>query len=154
ILVASDSAAPQESSSSPQAGDRAPDATGLQRNFMHHEFRLFDLLRGPKHTLLLYAANADVTATCEKFATIAGELKQRFSGSIQAYVIVHPDCDVPNTEAIPIVVDRRNEFGRLYQADSGGGFLIRPDGYIGYRTSAIDGQKLSEYLDRIFKTYT
>src|SRR5262249_24298105 len=37
-----------------QAGDRAPDAIGLRRLDVRHDERLFDLLRGPRHTFVLY----------------------------------------------------------------------------------------------------
>ena len=50
-----------------------------------------------------------------------------------------------------MVVDRRNEFGQLYRPQSGAGYLIRPDGYIGYRADKIDMAQINAYLSRIFR---
>ncbi|HTQ38493.1 MAG TPA: FAD-dependent monooxygenase [Pirellulales bacterium] len=135
----------------PLPGHRAPDVCGLQRAFTRHEFRLFDLLRGPHHTLLLYTASADPAADCQRFAAIAAALFQQFAGRIQTYAIIHSDCDVPEIEGLPTVVDRRNEFGRIYRPSSGSGFLIRPDGYVGYRAEQADLDRLRAYLKRTFR---
>jgi hypothetical protein len=45
-------------SKGPQAGDRAPDVGGLRRSSVGHPLRLFELLRGTAHTLLLYLDGA------------------------------------------------------------------------------------------------
>ena len=56
---------------------------------------------------------------------------------------------MPEIDTIPLVIDRQNQFGRTYQPQSDSGFLIRPDGYIGYRADTIQLEKLIQYLARI-----
>ena len=98
----------------------------------------------------MYTASANPVADCENFAAIAAAICQRYGARIQTYAIVHPDCDVPQIEGLPMVVDRHNEFGQLYRPQSGAGYLIRPDGYIGYRADKIDTAQMDAYLSRIF----
>ncbi|HEY2411779.1 MAG TPA: FAD-dependent monooxygenase [Pirellulaceae bacterium] len=150
-LVANDLIGAPENADGPLAGDRAPDVQGLQRAFTRHDSRLFDLLRGPRHTLLLYTSSANPAAECQQFAQLAGALFERYAGRIQTYTLIHSDCDVPEMEGLPIVFDRRNEFGHRYCPQSGAGFLIRPDGYIGYRADKINLDRLNSFLMRIFR---
>ncbi len=134
----------------PIAGDRAPDVTGLRRALVRHDLRLFDLLRGPHFTLLLYTSDANTSDDCEKFAAIAEALKQKCAGRIQTYAVIHPDCVPPEIESLPMVIDNRNQFAQTYATHSGGGLLIRPDGYLGYRAEPMLIEKLREYLARLF----
>jgi 2-polyprenyl-6-methoxyphenol hydroxylase-like FAD-dependent oxidoreductase len=150
-IVANDLLAEPQNTAGPLAGDRAPDVRGLQRAFTRHEIRLFDLLRGPHHTLLLYTASANPAQDCKNFAELATALFQRFAGRIQTYAIIHSDCDVPQIEGLPTVIDRRNEFGQLYRPQSGAGYLIRPDGYIGYRADNLNLDQLNLFLKRVFR---
>ncbi|HEY2826360.1 MAG TPA: FAD-dependent monooxygenase [Pirellulales bacterium] len=149
-LVANDLVVP-ENTVGPLAGDRAPDVHGLVRPFTRHQIRLFDLLRGPHHTLLLYTSSANPADDCQHFAELAAALSQRYGSRIQIYAIIHPDCDAPEIEGLPTVVDRQNQFGQLYGPQSGAGFLIRPDGYVGYRADKISLEPLSKFLPRIFR---
>ncbi len=73
------------------------------------------------------------------------------AGEFKPYAILHSDCAVPEVEGCPIVVDRRNEFGQFYVPKSGAGYLIRPDGYIGYYCDKINLDQLNVYLKRIFR---
>jgi hypothetical protein len=52
-------------------------------------------------------------------------------------------------EALPLVIDSRREFARLYGAHRNSTYLIRPDGYVGYRSQAAELAKLRQYLSRI-----
>jgi hypothetical protein len=136
----------------PLAGDRAPDVQGLRRKYVRYDARLFDLLRGAHHTLLVYTNHSDAKTDCSEFAKLATWLDATYRRRIQTFIVLHPDCIVPTFEGLPIMIDSANEFARLYGAARKGAYLIRPDGYLAYRTSAIEQGRLKEYLQRTFKS--
>ena len=50
----------------PRAGERAPDATGLQQDSVGFPIRLHELLRHPNHTMLLWADNENDCAAAAR----------------------------------------------------------------------------------------
>ncbi|HZZ30243.1 MAG TPA: FAD-dependent monooxygenase [Pirellulales bacterium] len=141
--------------SAPFAGDRAPDVRGLKRSNVHYESRLFDLTRGTHHTLLLYTAVVgDLWTDCRQFCDICRALRQQFGSLIQTFVIAPANGTIPSIEGLSIVADSREEFAKLYSPGRSSGILIRPDGYIGYRTESFNLGRLQAYLKRIFRDQT
>ncbi|MBX3411727.1 MAG: FAD-dependent monooxygenase [Pirellulales bacterium] len=149
--VANEPADAAERWAGPLAGDRAPDVTGLRRPYVRHDERLFDLLRGPRHTLLLYSSESSPVEDGERFLALATELRARYGSLVQVLAIVHADSDVLALEGLPMLSDGRNEFAHVYVPQSGSGFLVRPDGYVGYRAEAIDHERLFRYLAGVLR---
>jgi 2-polyprenyl-6-methoxyphenol hydroxylase-like FAD-dependent oxidoreductase len=135
----------------PLAGDRAPDVHGLRRRYVRYDSRLFDLTRGTHYTLLVYTNHSDAPADCGEFAKLAAWIEQQYGSRLQTFIVLHSDCAAPAFEGLPIMTDAGNEFARLYGAQRGSAFLIRPDGYLAYRTNSVDQTRLQNYLQRIFK---
>ncbi|MFI6866278.1 FAD-dependent monooxygenase [Nocardia sp. NPDC050406] len=96
-----------ESEPALRSGDRAPDAT--LRDGVDRTVRLFDLLRGPHETLVVFGSDAPVSPG-PRVVTIARE-----GQSDQA------------------LVDSTGDAFRAYDAVEGTRVLIRPDGYIAER---------------------
>jgi 2-polyprenyl-6-methoxyphenol hydroxylase-like FAD-dependent oxidoreductase len=108
----------------PRAGAEARDAGPLQRR--GERLTLFELLRGPRHTMLLFpGARSGRAGTAE--ATPA---------------------DLPPQTSVILDVDRA--LHRRYDARAECLYLIRPDGYIGYRSTPAVPGPLREHLERIF----
>ncbi len=63
----------------PLSGDRAPDCRGLVRDIANFPFRLFELLTGRNHTLLLYA---DWRQYLAQFRDIAASVSERAHGRL------------------------------------------------------------------------
>jgi hypothetical protein len=126
----------------PQPGDRAPDVPGLRRNGVEFPVRLFDLFRGPHHTLLLYG-----TAPAGLLEAIRG----RCGSHVRVYQIIAPEAAGPAAETCPTLVDAGGNFRRVYAAAESTAYLIRPDGYVGFRTDSLRPDSLDEYLERIFR---
>ncbi|HVV31045.1 MAG TPA: FAD-dependent monooxygenase, partial [Mycobacteriales bacterium] len=74
----------------PEPGDRAPDCTGLHREAVSFPLRLFELLRGLDHTLLLYA---DDTRDAAGFDRLAQRARQRAHGRLDSYAVLGPRAD-------------------------------------------------------------
>lgn len=124
-------------SHAPRAGDRAPDVELAPSRW------LAELLHGPQHTLLLFAARS--TALLERFATMSEELATRY-GSLVSPVIVRLE---PAHPAIG-EVDRRGAAHARYGAEQGAIYLVRPDGYIAFRGAGTDVEVLRATLRQRF----
>jgi pentachlorophenol monooxygenase len=133
----------------PAPGDRAPDCRGLTRAAVAFPLRLFELLRGTDHTLLLYAdatAGADGLALLERAAAAAD---QRCRGRVRPYAVLAPDVD-DRGMSIPVVRDTEGGFRSAYGMSSATLCLVRPDGYVGYRASPPDEGRLTAHLSHTF----
>jgi 2-polyprenyl-6-methoxyphenol hydroxylase-like FAD-dependent oxidoreductase len=133
----------------PRPGQRAPDCGGLRRGAVSFPMRLFELLGGGDHTLLLYAGSNDEDAG---FAGICTAATRSAHGRLRCYLILGAEADL--TAAVepdpPALHDAAGQFRAAYDASSGCGYLIRPDGYIGYRAAPIAVHGLLAHLERTF----
>jgi 2-polyprenyl-6-methoxyphenol hydroxylase-like FAD-dependent oxidoreductase len=134
----------------PEAGDRPPDSGPLQTGD-GKTVRLYDLLRGVHHTLLLFGGPEPNADSWQNLVTIAQAAREQLGASIQAYVVVDgtriPD-ELAGTDGA--LLDTEAAAHSRYQADLPTLYLIRPDGYIGFRSRPADRSALSTYLTRIF----
>ncbi len=127
------------------AGGRAPDARGLTRAAETEPMRLFTLLAGTRHTLLLYA---DTTTGFEEMEIAAKAAERAAHGLLDVYVIAHPESDVEAT-VLPLVRDGLGEFAAAYGVDGPAAIVVRPDGHLGY-SGALDADAIVGYLKRTF----
>ena len=117
----------------PHAGDRAPDVAFAAGR------RLLELLHGAKHTLLLFAGAS--TALIDHYSTLAEEVTARY-GSLVKPVLLRLDPSYPPVGE----VDAAGAAHRRYGADPGAIYLVRPDGYIGFRGAETDTEALRATL--------
>ena len=110
------------------AGDRAPDAPGL--NAAGDRVWLFDLFRGPHFTLLrLFGSDGDVDLK-EWHGVKSAEVKALAETKSTALIFV----------------DAFGHFAAVYGGGKGEYMLIRPDGYVGWVGSAEKLPDLDQYL--------
>ncbi len=138
----------------PAPGSRALDASFTAGNQPSGEPRcLFDLLRSPGHVLLAFegAQSGPLPAyMCEEIERTADFAMPR----IDVVFIARPDSRLEVGPAGQIgsmfVTDETGEAHRRYGALGRCLYLIRPDGYVAWRSLPIDLDQLTEYLDEIF----
>lgn len=107
----------------PAIGDRAPDGDLIDGRTIYH------LTRHPRFTLLAIQTSDGVDVS-----EAARPIRARFKPVMKAVVLdAMPDIDEPYG------ADSRSRF-----------FLIRPDGYIGFRCLASEAARLEEYLEAQF----
>jgi 2-polyprenyl-6-methoxyphenol hydroxylase-like FAD-dependent oxidoreductase len=135
----------------PGAGDRAPDVLGLRRRLVRHSTRLFDLLRGTHHTLLLYSNQSEADVDYRRFQEIADALHDQYGGLIRTFAIFHPESAAQSLEGLPVLTDDRQEFARLYGPQRASAHLVRPDGYLGYRAPSVNLEHLRQHLGGVFR---
>lgn len=131
----------------PAPGDRAPDCGGLLYASAAFPVRLFTLLRGRDHTLLLYA---DSESRAAEFDEVAQDAGRRAYGMLNACAVLAPEVRA-HALMLPTVHDSLGEFRKMYGARGGEAILIRPDGYVELRTVPADGPDLDAQLDTVFR---
>jgi len=114
---------------------------------------LFELLRGTHHTLLLLpgpAAGADFRQSALKLA--ADKLATICADRVRV-CLVQPagaDGEVQAGGPLTLVLDVDGALHRRYGAATGRIYLIRPDGYIGFRGEAFQVEALLGHLALMF----
>lgn len=134
----------------PRAGDRAPNAGPLQAAD-GAALRFYDLLRGVHHTLVLFGGPEPDAQSLTYLAGIAQAVREQHGDKVQTFVIADGES-VPNELAgdLSVLLDTEGATHHRYQADLPHLYLIRPDGYIGFRSRPADQSALTTYLKQIF----
>jgi hypothetical protein len=117
----------------PRPGERAPDAMGLVRERVQHPVRVFDLTRGTDHVLLLSARSGATADDARELEAVAEAALASFPAGLRAYAILDPDVPDPGYVWLPALEDAEGTFGAAYGATGTAAYLIRPDGYVGFR---------------------
>jgi hypothetical protein len=133
----------------PGAGDRAPDAGGLRRHGIGFPLRLFDVLRGTEHLVLAHLASSSSQRELNDLGTFAGEMKARFGLRVRMAAIA-PDPHCAECPGVALYHDAEGTVRTTYGAEDAA-FLIRPDGYIGWRGPSWRDRRLQSHLSRILR---
>ena len=134
----------------PEAGTRPPDrrfgAPGEER-------RLSSLLRGSRHVLLLFDGARATPEGYANLARIAAAVRASFSDVVEARVVV-PAAERPASlpEADDVLLDPGGDLHCAFGARAECAYLLRPDGYVGYRCQPADEADIVGYLGRLLAT--
>lgn len=135
----------------PHVGAQALDVALLQVN--EQTISLFELLRGPQHTLLIFIGSAEQSqSSIRHLLDQALAVIGSYSDLINVYLVATDNGNKITTlhAHIPVIYDLELKLHCRYGAESDCLYLIRPDGYIGYRSCPATLSKLREYLERVF----
>ncbi|MBV8454053.1 MAG: FAD-dependent monooxygenase, partial [Deltaproteobacteria bacterium] len=133
----------------PRAGDRAPDADGLlmpDGSTAH----LFELLRGGNHKLFLFGAASSDTRHVANILSIARQVDKKYDRNVLIYLVSTGGTVKIQGWDGGFIADRDGALHRAYHAVAPCAYLIRPDGYVGYRSFPAKTKHLMEFLGRIF----
>jgi hypothetical protein len=116
--------------------------------------RLFELLDGRGHTLLLYADNAEQIA---ELAAVVALAQNRAKGQVDVRLVLAGDSEISDDTAhglldgppMPVVRDSAGEFRTAYGAVGGCCYLIRPDGQVGFRAGQTRAEELASHLAKV-----
>ncbi len=134
----------------PRAGTQALDAKPLLHG--RRTTTLFDLLRGPQHALLLFPGAYHEAASWRRMAELSRSIHDRWRRLFKVWFIAE------GADAIPPGLDLKGELigdpqcvlHDRYGIDKESLYLIRPDGYVGYRSEPATASALDEYLGSVF----
>ncbi|HRI66257.1 MAG TPA: FAD-dependent monooxygenase [Polyangium sp.] len=129
----------------PGPGERVPDIELATGN------TLFDVLRGTKHVLFLFDGSATTDAGYANLTSIATQIEQRWGEHIVVHVVT-PAAEKPAALqwSGSRLVDEDHRLHEHFGCNSESLYLVRPDGYVGYRSQPADEGKLLHYLETIF----
>ncbi len=135
----------------PQPGERAPDAL-VVRMPSRETAQLFDVLRDPRWTLLLFAGTTPTEHSVTALERISAPLAKTYGTRVAAYLVLAEQPPVPVHEnwAADFLMDREHYLHEKYGVTSPCLYLLRPDGHIAFRGRLDDAEKLSAYFERIF----
>lgn len=128
------------------AGDRAPDCRGLRRENIRAPFRLFDVTRGAEHVLAFYIGAAITAQQVELLENLAQTLKSDKTMPCRLLAICAPECERVDLVGVPVAWDKDGEFAAAYAPDINTGYVIRPDGYVGYHARPLTTEGLLNYF--------
>ena len=150
--VAEGPAAHVGSAKGPRAGDRFP-CMPLSLRDMDDTLSTQFLLGNARHYLVVqlptYPAPAEVVATYALADRIPGEF-----GDLVSVLLVVPDADVPELAElrefnVSVAVDTGDHWAAL--SESGGLWLLRPDGHLGYHGTLADADHLIHWLHDVMR---
>jgi hypothetical protein len=130
------------------AGDRAPDAHGLRQDQVGFPLRLFDVLRGTAHVLVVCLGGRAARQQAADLETLAGELHAAYPDTMRVVAIAAKGAKVPEPVGFTVLADGEGAFARAYAAKPGSTFVIRPDGYIAYVADTADRAGLFDFFKR------
>ena len=134
----------------PHPGDRAPDGPCINAT-SREETSLFREFRGTHFSLLLFDGLAHTDAGYANLVTIARRVEELLGDVVKTHVIVSAD-DVPEQLDWDgsVLLDASHALHKVYGADAESLYLVRPDGYVGFRSQPAATEPLLEYLGRLF----
>lgn len=140
----------------PHAGDRAPDLPlGAQQDGLETAERLFDVFRDSPYTLLMFEGTHQTSGSkspWSRMERVAQQLQDEQAKRIRPIVVSSRRERPSDIEwSGPILLDGDGTLHHRYGARGECLYLVRPDGYIAYRSEPIDPEKLSAYLPRIVR---
>jgi hypothetical protein len=137
--------------SGPAAGDRAPDAQ-LQDQ-AGASTSLFAHFRQPEFRLLLFEGTAPGQSISE-LAGIGHRMREATGDLIRCWLITGPQgahsADGPLPDDLTVLRDLDHSAHHSYGANSASLYLVRPDGYVGFRSRVASEAKLVDYVRRHF----
>ena len=134
----------------PRAGDRAPDGPGWcsasgAATSLHRE------LRGTGFTLLLFGGRSPTPARWRTLSGIARQVEAAVGREVVVQLVVGGDEPPATLDwAGRMLLDPGQELHGSYGANAGALYLVRPDGYVGFRGTVTGGKAVLGYLRRLF----
>jgi hypothetical protein len=112
---------------------------------------ILDFVATSEHTLLLFDGSAETDEGYANLGAIGRDVRSRYGDQIRVLVVI-PRAELPKSLDWDgqVVIDPDLELHDHFGARSESLYLIRPDGYVGYRSQPADAEHLGSYLETLF----
>jgi 2-polyprenyl-6-methoxyphenol hydroxylase-like FAD-dependent oxidoreductase len=130
----------------PRPGERAPDMEWAPGERLHKR------LHGIRHTLLLFDGAAATAAGYANLVEVAARAEERLGERIRVLVVVPDRTSNPTLDeaGLEVLVDVDGALHAIYGAGAECLYVIRPDGYVGFRSQPAGWEGLSAWIERVF----
>ena len=128
----------------PRPGQRAPDARGISSADRTHPSRLFTHWQDAHHhELLIFAGRHEIASRREELSAIADDIERRCAPTapLRARVVTRS-----GTATLNFYLDGESDLLRRYAITTECIYLIRPDGFIAYRSPTADPEPVIGFL--------
>jgi 2-polyprenyl-6-methoxyphenol hydroxylase-like FAD-dependent oxidoreductase len=129
----------------PSPGDRAPDGE-VRTSGAGEPIRLFEQLRGFTHNILLFAGLQNSTKSITDIEKTLTQLETAYAEFVRCHVILS-DSAAQTNAAQSVILDIDGRLHHRYGAAHSCLYLIRPDGYVGFRSQPIDLVQLQNHFE-------
>ena len=103
--------------------------------------------------LLLFDGHASTREGYFGFEGIGSNVRRRWGDLVTVHVVVPMRAAPADLHWDgPVLLDTDGALHRRYGAGAECLYLVRPDGYVGFRSQPVDAGALVAHLDRIFAT--
>ncbi len=134
----------------PLPGDRAPDGE-VHTAGAAEPSTLFEQIRGFSHFALLFAGLHPDPIHPVDLQNVLLQIKERYSDFVRCLVIIPANQTVPGEFEEQTLVDKDGSLHHKYGAAHNCLYLVRPDGYVGFRSQPIELEQLQKYLERAYE---
>jgi 2-polyprenyl-6-methoxyphenol hydroxylase-like FAD-dependent oxidoreductase len=133
----------------PHSGYLAPDVLFRESSNTQPQ-RLFEILKGTQHHLLLFVGKNPNIESYEKIKKFANLVNERYAHLVSVVLILPNKTSEEEFDwSGQKLIDTDGTLYNHYGAGSECLYLIRPDRYIGYRSQAVDTNKFFAYLQQL-----
>ncbi len=130
----------------PGAGARAPDRLfGLA----DERRRFFSMLDGTRHLVLLFDGASATEGGYKTLDAIAARVRARFGALVNVRVVVPSPTRPAVLGEASVVLDPGGDLHCGFGARAECVYVLRPDGYVGYRAQPADADALDAYLTAV-----
>lgn len=131
----------------PVPGDRAPEGVVKQDG---KETTVFDAIAGTSHNLLLFLGLQKQSGAHERLNEVAQQIQSNFGDLVRVQVVLSNLDDAKLMPAgVQILVDPDGSVHHKYGAAADCFYLVRPDGYVGFRSNPPDYAALEQHLSKL-----
>jgi FAD binding domain len=145
-IVQDDQSAGAKSRSHLHAGDRAPDGNVWTFD-RTAPYRLFEFLSGTRHTLLIFSQQRE--ADTKALDLVLTDFRDLID---MCQIVRGTNRSGEQEGTAKKLYDPDGSLARLYGLVDEGLVLVRPDGYIGFRSRSKEEERLCRYLQSLFLT--
>lgn len=136
-----------EFAAGPRPGERVPDVVF---ETPQGEQRLYPLLQGTQHDLLLFDGAADTPEGYTGLKALVSQVAGRCGDRVRTRIVI-PHATAPEVLAgEDVVCDSAGLLHRAFRAGAECLYLVRPDGYLAYRAQPVEPVLLMAYFDKVF----
>ncbi|MDR3615447.1 MAG: FAD-dependent monooxygenase [Candidatus Obscuribacterales bacterium] len=133
----------------PQPGDRAPDGY-VSSSQDNENTRLFPRIANIKHNILVFAGlkpESDLEASMNKLALFVQSDYAQYADV--HFVITNETASEALNKEVEILVDEDQSLHHLYGSSRECFYIIRPDGYVGFRSQSLSPEAITTYFEKI-----